>query len=329
MTRRRVLTTGLKAALSLGLLALLLRAAGLASLLQVLRHIQLPWLLGALALGLLSSAVQTTQWRALLRAVGLQRTWLRCLRVVFIGNSFNTLLPTAVGGDVARAVVIAESPAERPAAASTVILQRLCNFPGMVAVMMLGLILTLGEPAAARVRPVAVIGIVAGLAVVGMCMSPLLGWLARRQLFAQHRAGRAFSEVLVALDAFRGRRGELAAAWARGTVFWMLAVLNQWGFMHALGLNVPLPLAILVVTTINALTLLPISINGFGVREGGFAAFLSVGGVATASQGVATGLLVSGQSLLWALIGIACLWAPGHPRLGRRRTHEGSLEVAA
>jgi hypothetical protein len=61
-----------------------------------------------------------------------------------------------------------------------------------------------------------------------------------------------------------------------------------------------------VVTTINALTMLPISINGYGVREGGFTRFLAPisGAAAAAAQGVAVGFLLAAQSLLWAGIGL-------------------------
>jgi hypothetical protein len=65
------------------------------------------------------------------------------------------------------------------------------------------------------------------------------------------------------------------------------------------------------VTTINALTMLPISINGYGVREGSFTRFLAplYGSGAAAAQlaarkGTAVGFLLAAQSLLWAGIGV-------------------------
>jgi len=296
-----------KLAVSGGLLAWLLHKAGLGQVGSQLRGAHIGWLLAALALGFLSTCVQTTQWRALLRASGLLRTWRRCLRLVFVGNVFNTVLPTSIGGDVARAVMVAETPQERLPAASTVVLQRLCNFPGMLVLMALGLVLTTSDANAGHVRPVALAFIALGAVGLLVCMSPLLGWLSRRPLLQRGRPARAIAGLLGTLDAFRDRRRELVMASGRGTSFWALSILNQWAFMHAVGVDAGIAYAAIVVTTVNLLTMLPVSINGYGVREGGFSAFLVVGSLATRQQAVSVGIVVAAQSLLWAGIGVACL----------------------
>jgi glycosyltransferase 2 family protein len=265
----------------------------------------------------------------LLESVGLHRRWLRCLRVVFIGTTFNTVLPSSIGGDVVRAVMIAEAPEERIAAASAVVLQRLCNFPGMVALLIVSLMLTLGDSAATRVRPVGAAAAVAGTALILVCASPLLGSLARRHLLSLHRVGRAVSKLLTALDAFRGRRRELIGAWLRGSVFWIDVVINQYALMRAIGIHTSIPLAALVIITVTAVTFLPLSINGLGIREGGFATFLTVGGAATVTQGVAVGLLVSAQTLVLALIGLACIWTPGRGLRAAPPTLEGLDGIAS
>jgi uncharacterized membrane protein YbhN (UPF0104 family) len=260
-----------------------------------------------MALGFAATCVQATQWHALLAASGLRRTWWRCLRLVFVGNTFNSILPSSIGGDVARAMMAADTPAERVPAATTVVLQRLCNFPGMMVLMGLGVLLTLGDPRASEIRGVALAGLVIGAAGLSLCMTPLLGHLAARPVLQRGRPGRVLAKLLGALDAFRDRRMELLLASVRGTLFWGLSVVNQYAFMHAVGVQIPLSYAAIVVTTINALTMLPISINGYGVREGSFTRFLTpIAGTAqkAATQGVAVGFLLAAQSLLWAGIGV-------------------------
>src|SRR5712692_239760 len=107
MTRGR-LSTVAKLAVSAGLLGWLLHKAGLTRIGDALAHSEL------------------------------RRRWWRCLRLVFVGNTFNSILPSSIGGDVARAMMAADTPAERVPAATTVVLQRLCNFPGMMVLMGLG-----------------------------------------------------------------------------------------------------------------------------------------------------------------------------------------------
>jgi hypothetical protein len=196
--------------------------------------------------------------------------------------------------------MIADRPAERTTTLTTVVLQRLCNFPGMIVIMAVGVAATIANPVADRIRPLALLGITAGIVGLGISLTPLLGWLSRRDVLKKIRLANLFQQ----LHEFRGRRRELILASLRGTSFWGLSVLNQWSFMHAVGINVDLAYAAVVTTTVNAITLLPISVNGYGLREGGFVAFLTVRGLATYPAAFAASLCLAAQSLLWGLVGV-------------------------
>jgi hypothetical protein len=49
--------------------------------------------------------------------------------------------------------------------------------------------------------------------------------------------------------------------------------------------------------------MVPISLGGYGLREGAFSVLLSVGGLGTASQGASVGICLSVQTLLFGLLG--------------------------
>jgi glycosyltransferase 2 family protein len=324
---RKQAPVALRFGVSLLLLVLLLRKAGSGTVFSALAKADPRWISAALTLGLLSTLIQATQWQALLSAMGVSRQWGRCLRLVFVGNAFNTVLPSSVGGDVVRALLVTEQSTERAAAAASVVLQRLCNFPGMIMLAGAGLLFTAGRAEANAARPVALAGIVIATLGLGLVVTPLLGWLTRTGWASAIPMGRPVARVFAALDSFRGQGRQLLLASGRGVLFWSLSVINQWCFMHALRIPVDLGYAAVVVTTINALTMLPISINGYGLREGAFVAFLSTNRLATTGQAVAVGLSLEAQSLLWAAIGLAC-WLT-LPRLGRRVAAPQLLEVSA
>jgi glycosyltransferase 2 family protein len=289
-----------KVVVSVGLLAWLLHKAGLQSLGNTVAHADWRWLLGALGFGFLATFAQSRQWQALLRAVGMPRTWLRCLRLVYVGMTFNTVLPTSIGGDVVRATMAANDPSERVRGLTSVVLQRLCNFPGMILIMGLGLILTLQDHFAGHVRPVAILGVVCGAGALAVCSTPLLGWLAQRRVLHRVKLDKLFRE----LHDFRGEGRQLLLASGRGTLFWALSVFNWYCFMRAVGIPVSIELAAVITTTISALTMLPVSINGYGVREGAFIGFLALPGLATPSAAVAASLCLAAQTLVWAVIGV-------------------------
>jgi len=307
---RSRLMSVLKVAVSVGLLAWLLHKAGLRNLGNTVSHASWGWLVVGLCFGFLATCVQALQWQALLAALAMPRRWLSCLRLVFVGNTFNTILPTSIGGDVVRATMAARDPSERVRALTTVVLQRLCNFPGMILIMGVGVILTLSDPFAAHVRPAAIVGALGGVAGLAICATPLLGWLAQRPLLQRVKVGKLFEE----LHAFRGEGRQLLAASGRGVVFWTLSVINWFCFLNAVGVHVSWQLAAVVTTTVAAITMLPISINGYGVREGGFIAFLAIPGLASPSAAVAASLCIAGQSLLWAVVGVPFLLTRQRPR---------------
>lgn len=309
----RILTAA-KVVLSLGLLGWLLAHAGLRTIGGVIAGADRRWLIAGIALGFVATFIQTTQWHSLLGTLGMRRSRLRCLRLVYVGYAFTAVLPSAVGGDVVRAALVAEKPSERVDGAASVVLQRVCNFPGMMTLLAVGFVLTVNEADASRVRLAGILGFGCGFAILVVAMSPLLGWISRRRLLQRHGLARATAKLFSQLDAFRGRRRELLAASGRGTTFWSISVLSQWCFMHAVGIPAGIGLAAIVVTTVNLMTLLPISINGYGVREGGYTAFLAVGSLASPAQALATSFCVAAQTLLWGLVGIfAWLTMPGRP----------------
>jgi uncharacterized membrane protein YbhN (UPF0104 family) len=303
-TRSSRAATLLKVAVSAGILTLIVRNTGIVSILRTIANADPWWLLLGLALGILASLVQVSQWWALLRANGLPRTWRRCLRLEWASNAFDAVLPSSVGGDVHRAVKASERPDERARAAATVVLRRLCNFPGMIVLMAAGLLGSLGLRYSGRVAPYALAGIVGGVAGMLVCASPLLGWFSRHPALQRRKPGRAVAQLLGALHQFRGQRRDLVLAFLRGGLFWLFVVFSQWCYMRAVGVHAEIIYAAVVVPATSALAMLPISLGGFGVREGGFSAFLAVGGLATTSQGVAVGLCVTGQTLLFGLVGL-------------------------
>jgi uncharacterized protein (TIRG00374 family) len=294
----------LKITVSAGLLAFLLAKGGIGKLLHTLAHTSPSWLALGFAFGVVGAFVTITQWHALLRASDVNRSWARCFRIEWACDFFDAALPSSIGGDVMRAVFAAHEPEERVKTASSVVLRRLLNFPGMIVVMLIGLLASLHLRYVGRVAPYASAAIVAGIVGLAVAATPFARWLGRTPLLQRFGPGRAVGKLLHELDGFRGNRRAIFGASLRGTVFWCVVVLSQWSYMRAMGIHAPLVYAAVVVTCINAITMLPLSLGGYGVREGGFSAFLAVAGLATVAQGIGVGLCITAQTMAFGLIGL-------------------------
>jgi hypothetical protein len=282
---------------------LIFRKIGIHPILHALSAADPRWLAAGYGLAALSILITVAQWCGLLRAGGLRRGFGRCLHLELAGDVFDAALPSSIGGDFVRATSVGDGPGEVVVGASSVLLRRLCNFPGMIVLLALGLIGSLGLPYAGRLRPYGLGALGGGVVLVLLLVSPAFGRMAGWKLL-RRGPGPKVAQLLGALHDFRGRRSNLVAAMLRGLAFWCVVVASQAAFMRAVGIHVPLGYAAAVVATTTAVTMLPISLGGYGLREGAFAAFLSVGGLATGAQGAAVGVCITVQTLALGVVGI-------------------------
>lgn len=92
----------------------------------------LPWILaGLIAVG--CTAFQYYRWYLLVRAVGLPFTVQNAFRLGLVGTFYNTFLPGSVGGDIVKAIFIAQGhPTRRPTAVATVVADRMVGLFGLI-----------------------------------------------------------------------------------------------------------------------------------------------------------------------------------------------------
>ena len=186
---------------------------------------------------------------------------------------FNLLLPTSVGGDVVRAYYLDNKSGRRLPALAAVFLDRLNGL--LVLIAMACLAVAFAPPGLPWWVPASVWA-VAGCAVCGLAALPVLS---RWKLLPAARQ----QQLRTMVDILRAPR-ELAEATVLSVFVQVANVLLVWLIGQALGANVPLAYYWIFVPMVSLLTLLPVSLNGMGVREGATALFLAPLGV---SEGTA------------------------------------------
>jgi uncharacterized membrane protein YbhN (UPF0104 family) len=229
------------------------------------------WFL-AFGLFLLTQAVSTLRWQLLGQSLGLGGRWRDYLAHYFVGMFFNLVLPTSVGGDVVRAWYLGRQQGAKPAAG-----RQTTAFLSVLADRVNGFAVLIGVACAAALfcpipMPSWIAWIVAGLGaacLLGFAALPLLprvrAWLPQHQQLT-----RIFDAAEVCL---RDRR----------TLLWisLLSVLVQIGgivlaWLIGVGMGLPIPPLYygVMMPLVAILTLLPVSLNGMGLREFGTVALL-------------------------------------------------------
>ncbi len=238
------------------------------------------WLL-ALALFLLAQAVSAVRWQILAGRLGLGGRWWDYLSYYFTGMFFNLVLPTSVGGDVVRAWYLGrlEGPTpptgRRTAAFFSVLADRVNGFAVLIG---LGCLATLCCPTALPGWIWATVAAMGGACVLGLAALPALPLL-RSMLPAHPR----LAHLLDGADLYRRDRRGMFLITALSLVVQLANVVLVWLIGEGMGLPVPPLYYGVMVPLVAMLTLLPISLNGMGLREGGTVLLLAPLGVSSAS----------------------------------------------
>jgi len=250
----------------------------------------------ALVLYLFTQGISAARWQMLGRMLGLGGCWRDYLRLYFVGMFFNLVLPTSVGGDVVRAWYLARgerragNASDRSTAAVyasgaltasgwaaflSVLADRL---NGLVMLIVVACMATLCCPTP---LPGWIGAIVAGMGaacLLGLAGLPLLRWL-RQGLPAQQRLMPLLDAAYLCL---RDRR-RLVGVSLLSLVVQLANVVLAWLVGEGLGLPVPPLYYGVLLPVVSILTLLPISLNGMGLREAGMVLLLAPLHVSAAS----------------------------------------------
>jgi uncharacterized membrane protein YbhN (UPF0104 family) len=221
--------------------------------------------LAAVGLYALTQVVSALRWQLLARPLGFRRPLGQLTGFYFIGMFFNLLLPTSVGGDVVRAWYLDGRSGRRSAAFLSVLVDRASGLLVLLSLACLGLLLYPGElPSRIHWSVWGTAGAaVAGLAALGV------GY---RFLGERYQA---FRDLAVNL-----RPGALAVTTGLSVAVQAANVAVVWLVGEAVGAAVPAAYYWILVPMVTLLTLLPVSLNGMGVREEGTILFLAPLGVA-------------------------------------------------
>jgi uncharacterized protein (TIRG00374 family) len=282
-----------KLAVSTTLLAFLFGRVDRAAFLRSLQTLPFSFLVGCAALYVLGYLISIIRWQRLLRAEGICLPVWRVGLVYFEGAFFNLFLPTLIGGDIVRGYFIYKLTRGHDASIASILVDRLSGFAALMLIAVGALTLAYGTLADSQVA-VAILTIAAVFA-------GLMGVLLNERLTARASGiletiglARFRAKVQGLVDALRRYRGHHRALWQAFLLSALLqALIIVTYYLIGVGLNLGVPLVyfFLFVPLITALAMLPVSVAGLGVREGGVVYFFAKVGVDAATA--------LGMSLVW------------------------------
>jgi uncharacterized membrane protein YbhN (UPF0104 family) len=287
--------------LALSLLVYLLSQQGWREILAAVRQIPAWRLVLAVGLMLISRLAVCGRWFVLLRSAGVPVTPGQSLRVTFAGLFASNFLPTTVGGDVIRLAGALQLKFDAAVATASLIVDRLVGMAGMAMALPFGLpaFLAWRQGLAARegVHTLAYVGPLAA----GIPAAPVGKlWTA-----AWGKGSRLVQRILQALSLWihqpRALALSLVFTWIHMLCLFSVITLALTGMRE----HISFWLVGGLYSLVYFVTLLPFSINGYGIQEISMTVIFSTVGGASLESGLTAALLFRTIMMLASLPGVA------------------------
>jgi len=278
--------------LAILLLVFLFRRQGWGEIFDAIRLIPPGNIALAFLLTIISRLAVAGRWQALLAVTEMNVSWWRTLQLTFAGLFASNFLPTTVGGDVVRLAGAVQLKLDSAVSAASLVVDRLVGLFGMVLVVPLG-------------------------------AGPLWDWLVTAEGWKDAFSTSTLPFLRVGQHKIRERLKTLWRRLIQSFAMWkdhptsLLVSLGMTG-VHMLclysslalmlnGMGDPMPLWLIggLWSFVYLVTLLPISINGYGVQEISMTLiFTNVGGISLKS-GLTIALLIRTMQMIASLPGAA------------------------
>lgn len=245
------------------------------------------------------------RWQILLAAQDIKIPLKTLIASLFVGQFFNSFLPTTIGGDAIRAYDTAVASKESAKSVTTVFMDRFIGVLALVllAVLALPIAKLMGEDVSYFLIPVLSVFLLCVIGLIIVLNNSLVMMFANA--LRRMKLARIADQVEKVYRSIREMRGDTRTLWIAFVVSLLLqvnVVVFHYLISLSLDLDVPLIYYFIIVPVALTVLIIPFSINGIGLREGIFV-FLLAGLGVPSSDAIALSLLSFILLLTQSLIG--------------------------
>jgi len=239
---------------------------------EVLKNVNPYWLLCAFSLHALGLAISAYRWQILARAQGDDVPLFYLAKSYLVGTFFNNFLPTRFGGDVVRIWDGSLYSKSLVKSSAIVLVER---FTGIIVLFLFAVAASLFRLDMARRLPIIWVALLlglAGLVLIAAFFLPvfprLLATLRLRGFLDKVRAKLLiFRETILH---YRTQKGPFLRATFWALLLQLNVILYYFLIGRALHLDIPLIDYFIFIPIVLVIQIIPITINGLGLREGSY-----------------------------------------------------------
>jgi uncharacterized protein (TIRG00374 family) len=280
----------LKIFFSLVILAILFHEVHIKEVLPYLKNIHVGTFALCLVVLFTGNIIATLRWSLIMSTLGAPKASTFYLKTYLTGLMFNQILPSSIGGDGYRMIEVTKLGITKRLAITSVLADRIIGFSGLVILSLLAL------PAAYHLLPQ---HIFLGLAALTACCTAAIFCVyilrfIKVKLFEKYF--RWFYDLSNTFAASFSSPRDLSIKLIMSLMTNFSAILSFYFIARALGIPCHAIDFIIIIPIVNLVMMIPISMAGWGIREG---AMIYFGALVGLSQPAALAIsLMSGLTLI-------------------------------
>ena len=294
----------LRLLISISLLTFLLRKINWEEILEVIKNINLFYLILVFLISFFLIGISCFKWQILLKVRGIKISLFRLIILYIIGYFFNNFMLGSVGGDAVRGFVLGKRIKSQVESFASIFMERFTGFTALVAIAFTVSFINYPvwkEPRLAFFLIIVFLGYSLFLLLI---YNRALFDKIKRSFILKHsgKIKEKLIEFYEAIHSFKTRKKVVGNSLLISLVFHLMTSVNVLIVSLALGLNIQIIDILLVVPLILLVSMIPISIAGWGLWEGAFVYFFTQIGI-SAPCALSIALILRAKNLIIALLG--------------------------
>jgi hypothetical protein len=301
---KQIISLLLKAGISAALLWYLFRQIDKKRLFEIISHADKRLLFIAFCVFIIPYISALFRWKMLLDAIKIRLPLKRIIAAFSGGIFFNQILPSSIGGDLMRSIDLASHTRRTREVVATVFLDRLSGYIGLVVMALASL--AYGWSLINNKKVLFPVAIITGLLVaILMVLFNASVYKKIHSLLRSPGAGRireAITNLHHEIHVFRDKKAVIIKNISLSLLLQIFSCFSFYIIARSVGVNISIIYFFVFLPIMGAITMLPISIGGLGLRENTAAYLFPLIGV-NKDIAVAMSLLNFFFIVIYAIIG--------------------------
>lgn len=252
----------IKLAITLIIFVLIFRAIDFSGVIEAIGQLDIEYLVLALVIQLLSTLVASYRWFLIMNVLQFGEKFTFYLKSYFKGAFFNQGLPTTIGGDALRVLDVARLGFRKREAFYGVFIDRIVGLLGLLLLNLLANAINpelLGEKIFYLINAIVLLSILAVLIIMSM---------KKVEALTRYKIGQLLFDLSSRLNTVYRNARDTGIQITLSIIIHLLSILGIFVLGRDIGLEYDLLTYLVIMPPVFLLTLIPISLAGWGVREG-------------------------------------------------------------